>query len=394
MINDRLISELRYKSESTDLDFKSEQYRFSGAGEYEKSEILKDILAIANSWRDGTGYILLGLKDNRPNPAEIVGISESIDDSRLQEFVNSKVTPKLTFRYEEHVYEEKKIGIIIIPKQKRPFYISNNYGKLKSNIVYVRRGSSTGEANPIEVGQMAMEDSARGKIHINLSALTSDYKPIPETIELEFLKFPKKLPDFESKVERSGTLGYFPTPNMWHDNKSFWREYAEFIRVQSALIEINFTIKNTSETLISNAKLEIRFEPMNEQSLEIIKGKDLPTEPEMKWSSMFGRSHYADITQINSAMEIDESSTTPTCQIQFGALLPSEEKRSPDTLAIIPSLPGKFKIHLRILAAELSFPQESEITIEAIGEETSPTIDELENIYGRSLLERYQAESK
>lgn len=131
MINDRLISELRYKSESTDLDFKSEQYRFSGAGEYEKSEILKDILAIANSWRDGTGYILLGLKDNRPNPAEIVGISESIDDSRLQEFVNSKVTPKLTFRYEEHVYEEKKNWHYHNPKTKKAFLYLQQLRKAK-----------------------------------------------------------------------------------------------------------------------------------------------------------------------------------------------------------------------------------------------------------------------
>ncbi|EPB7243871.1 RNA-binding domain-containing protein [Pseudomonas aeruginosa] len=61
-----LLNMLRYKSESTDIDFKSAQYRFNSGTEADKSELLKDILAIANSWRDGIGYILLGFKDQRP----------------------------------------------------------------------------------------------------------------------------------------------------------------------------------------------------------------------------------------------------------------------------------------------------------------------------------------
>ena len=48
-----LLNMLRYKSEGTDIDFKSAQYRFTRGTEEEKSELLKDILAIANSWRDG-----------------------------------------------------------------------------------------------------------------------------------------------------------------------------------------------------------------------------------------------------------------------------------------------------------------------------------------------------
>lgn len=61
-----LLNMLRYKSESTDIDFKSAQYRFNSGTEADKSELLKDILAIANSWRDGTGYILLGFRISAP----------------------------------------------------------------------------------------------------------------------------------------------------------------------------------------------------------------------------------------------------------------------------------------------------------------------------------------
>ncbi|RTZ47447.1 hypothetical protein EKL30_00025 [Candidimonas sp. SYP-B2681] len=66
MVNNELLDALRYKNEGTDLDFKIEQYRFAGGNDFEKSEMLKDILAMANAWRDGTGYILLGFKDTDP----------------------------------------------------------------------------------------------------------------------------------------------------------------------------------------------------------------------------------------------------------------------------------------------------------------------------------------
>ena len=111
---EQLLNRLRYKSEGTDIDFKSKQYGFAGANELQKSEMLKDILAMANAWREGPAYILLGFLDRRPHPAEVVGITEHIDDSTLQEFVNSKVKPKLTFHYEEHVYAGQTVGVITI----------------------------------------------------------------------------------------------------------------------------------------------------------------------------------------------------------------------------------------------------------------------------------------
>lgn len=98
MTTDEILDALRYKSEGTDLDFKQAQYRFVKASENDKAELLKDIVAIANSWRDGTGYILVGFKDSSPHPAETVGITEHLDDASVQQFVNSKVKPKLDFQ--------------------------------------------------------------------------------------------------------------------------------------------------------------------------------------------------------------------------------------------------------------------------------------------------------
>ena len=66
MLTDALIEELRYKGEGSDLDYKSERYPFAKASDEEKSEILKDILALANTHRDGTAHILMGFKESPP----------------------------------------------------------------------------------------------------------------------------------------------------------------------------------------------------------------------------------------------------------------------------------------------------------------------------------------
>ena len=50
----KLLEGLLHEAEGTALDFKSSQYPFENATEAEKSELLKDILAFANSWRRTT----------------------------------------------------------------------------------------------------------------------------------------------------------------------------------------------------------------------------------------------------------------------------------------------------------------------------------------------------
>lgn len=391
MVNNELLDSLRYKSEGTDLDFKSEQYHFAGGNEFEKSEMLKDILAIANAWRDGTGYILLGFKDNRPHLAEVVGISEFIDDSRLQQFVNSKVKPKLTFRYEEHLYEGKTIGVIAIPKQKRPFYIANPYGKLKNNVAYVRRGSSTEEAEPTEVAAMALADFGRGRVLLDLSVLTPENEVLPETVTRKYLTFPEKLPDYESPPERLGTLDVFRA-RIWHDNKAYWREYAEYARVNAGLVEMKFILMNRSEMSLSNAKLEVSVKPLDGQSFCMLVGADLPDEPSRQWSSTQGQRSLPEMPDRREARVIvDESGVHPVCHVRFGSLLPGEKGSSSDSLAILPSGPGKLQLHFRILAGELTAPRESERFLELTGESTFLDIAELDDMYSQALLARYQA---
>jgi len=50
-INNSLIETLLFGEEGVDLDFKRDQYKFLKATENEKGELLKDIIAFANSWQ-------------------------------------------------------------------------------------------------------------------------------------------------------------------------------------------------------------------------------------------------------------------------------------------------------------------------------------------------------
>jgi Putative DNA-binding domain len=374
-----LLSSLRYKTEGTDVDFKGAQYRFVGGGDDEKSEMLKDILAIANAWREGPGYILLGFKDRRPHPAEVVGISESIDDAKLQQFVNSKVRPKLTFHYEEHLYDGMTVGVITIPKQKRPFFLGSPFGKLKKNIVYVRRGSSTDEAEPTEVTDMGLADAGRGRVRLDMSVLTRKNEDLPNTFSLTFLRFPEVLPDYESPPPSRGPFE-FRLPSMWRDNTHFWRQYAKYARLNAALIEMKFVLRNRSEMQLSNAKLEVSAEALEGQRLHLLAGSDLPEAPNRQWSEIHGLRSLPEVLDRREArLIVDEGGVVPTCHVRFGSLLPGEEGRSSDTLAIVPSDPGKLRLRFRILAGEIPEPQEEERILETTGKVVRLDVDGLNN---------------
>ena len=362
-----LLSMLRYKSEGTDIDFKSAQYRFTRGTEEEKSELLKDILAIANAWRDGPGYILLGFKENRPHPAEIIGIQESIDDSRLQQFVNSKVKPKLTFSYEEHLYDGKKVGVITIPKQKRPFYITSAYGKLKSNVVYVRRGSSTDEAEPPEAIAMANDDNGRGDVRVELSVLTPQNEALPSSFAHTYLQFTEEFPDFVMNRKSSGPFDMHLSSSLERDNSDFWREYAEYTQVDEALIQMQFVLVNRSAMQLSSAKLEVVVEALDSQPFQMIAGSDIPERPKSTWNLASLVTVHEVLAKQKANLVLDESGQTPVCHIRLGSLLPGEQGRS-ETLAIIPQGPGRLCLRLRILGSELAVPIEQEHVIETTGE--------------------------
>jgi hypothetical protein len=147
------------RSEGDTLDFKKDNYRFKNGSKNEKSELLKDILAMANAWKATEAYIVIGVQEVSGKARDVCGVTPELSDSDVQQFVNSKTNRPVAFAIEHAQHEGKQLTVIrVLQNQSRPIFLTEGYGRLKSNVVYIRRGSSTDEASPDEIAEMAKQD--------------------------------------------------------------------------------------------------------------------------------------------------------------------------------------------------------------------------------------------
>jgi len=124
-----------------------------------KSEIIKDVVSIANAHGTTEGYIIYGVNPELDNP--LVGICSSIDDATLQQLVNSKINKPISFVYHEQTIDHVRIGILTIQKnQIRPFMLTKDYGVLKKGTTPIRRGSSSDLATEQDL-QLMFSDTKR-----------------------------------------------------------------------------------------------------------------------------------------------------------------------------------------------------------------------------------------
>src|SRR3984885_6689760 len=114
-MNAALLESLLHRSESETLDFKEGQYAFVGATPEQKSELLKDILAFANAWRDTPAYILNGMREGKHAKSVVVGIQDQLDDHSLQQFVNGKTNRPVAFSYTAFPTDGVQIAVLTIP---------------------------------------------------------------------------------------------------------------------------------------------------------------------------------------------------------------------------------------------------------------------------------------
>lgn len=380
MLSDDAIDALRFKSEGTDLDFKRRQYRLSKTDEADKAELLKDILAMANASRDGPAYILIGFAERKPHPAEVVGIADSLDDAQLQQFVNSKVKPKLAFRYEERMYEDKQIGVITIPKQPRPFYLANSYGSLKSNVVYVRRGSSTDEAEPPEIAKMTIADAGRGTANVEVSVRDSHGDELPAVIDVIFLKF-SEMPDYAPR--RRSDISGLASISLWTDNSRFYRQAASFLAKYYSVIDVRFEIANHSGFSLTGTKLETFIEAPDGQIIALMTGDDFPEAPVTGWNQYDHLSHLPNQTNVAPRLFLVRRPQGLECHSLFETLLPGETGVSDDWLAVLAASPGRLRFVIRLLANELEQPMEFSREVEVTGAVEAHDVEGLKQYWQR-----------
>lgn len=369
MLSDALLEELRYRGEGSDLDYKAERYPFAKANDEEKSELLKDILALSNTHRDGAAYILIGFRENPPHPAEVVGLPPdgAVDDSRLQEFVNGKLETKLAFRYEELLFDGKHIAVISIPKQQRPFYLKKDYGKLSKEVVYVRRGSATGIASPREIAMMGAANTARGEARISLSFQTPENRPLPLAFEKEFLIFPKDLPDLEP--DRSSM---FRVPGLGV-NENYFRDGAYYHSSRRRVIQARLSLENQSEYSLGDAHLEVTCRCPEGESVSLLRADCMPEEPESSYLARIA----SNLEFVHHGVSIDERGSEPVAHVALGTIRPGQTVRAEEDLALLPSGPGSYRLQVRVLANEIPTPRLIEHLFEVAGPVTEVSLSDL-----------------
>ena len=250
-MDEQEVERLLYSGESDALDFKRDQYPLTNNDE--KGELVKDILAFANSWRTTEAFILVGVDETKvAGKSTLVGVSTHLKDSDIQQLVNSKTNRKVTFIYEPVSFQGYDIGVIMVPVQERPSVLTGNFGKLSKDTVYVRRGSSTDTAGATEILNMArasispsftleladIENRQRlgTSITLNSTIVTYDNDKIPL----------KRFAPFSPQV----MLGL--------GNTHYYRHLARYIAEVDLLSEIGFYVRNEGSVLAPNVRVVIQ----------------------------------------------------------------------------------------------------------------------------------------
>lgn len=381
MISDDELEQLRHKGESVDLDFKQAHYPFVGASDHQKSELLKDIMAMANAYRSGPAYILIGFEDKAPHPAEVVGISagEHIDDATLQQFVHSKIDPLLEFHYEERLFAGKHVAVITIPKQVRPFAPKKDFGILRKNVALVRRGSSTDEVSLYEMTKMTLADAgASKKASVDLRIDSDDNEPLPEQMELTFLRF-GDLPDYEEESYIELGNGYrAPMPSTRIVNRDYYQEAAEYHSIFNRLLPVRLSLANHSEFALEEVKLELSCSAPSGESIELRRYDDLPDEPTSGYEIYRAGAFRTMSERLHETVSVDERAREPVCHVLLGTLRPGEVGNAETDIALLPSGPGNYKLRVRILAKEISTPIVKEHAISFDGQVRQLELEDLE----------------
>jgi len=389
MISDEELEQLRYKGESADLDFKQGQYSFAGASDHEKSELAKDIMAMANAYRSDAGYILIGFKDLSPHPAEIIGISanDHIDDAALQQFVRSKIDPVLEFQYEERIFDGKHIAVITIPKQPRPFAPKQDFGKLRKNVALVRRGSSTDEASLLEMARMTLADAGSSKTaRVELRVDTQDNDPLPAHLTASFLTF-GELPDYEEdNWIDMGNGVRSRLPSMSLINRDYYRESAVYQATLHRQVLVRLSLANQSDFALGEVKLELACSSPHGASVQMLRADDLPEEPRSSDHLHLLGGFRGVVERLGEKVVVDSRSNEPLCHVFLGTLRPGETGRAEADIALLPSAPGNYVLRVRILAKELTSPIIKDHAIEIDGDAKHIELEDLESlVFGKYL---------
>ncbi len=369
----QILERLLYENESEMLDFKSEQYLFGGATNDEKSELLKDILAFANTWRRANAYILIGVEEVQGGRSAVLGVTHHLDDAKLQQFVNSKTQRPVHFSYNASKLDGRDVGIIFIPLQERPIYLTKDFGKLKKETVYARRGSSTDIASPDEIVKMgqtsAVEDETAPLLQLEFfdgtNLLTLGNSIQIETVNL-ILPEDQEIPDYGST--RYGNL---VLPDLTA-NKDYYRDVAHYLKKIYGYSHVDFRVINDGNIVAKDVNIEIIVKDTS-GNLFFCESNDIPDEP----PSTNRLAPYFPTCDVNPDIWVDRSRDSWIINAELGKIQPKAHAYTSSGLFIGSKTPTKLSMVAKVFADNLFLPKSYNLSIEIQTEIKSLSVEEL-----------------
>ena len=352
-----LVERLLHEEEGPALDFKRDQYPFDGQDNQTKSELLKDILSFVNSWRRTTAYILIGVEEVKGDRCDVIGVSEHLDDADLQQFVDSKTNRPVTFQYRQVHVDGVDIGMIEIPEQERPVFLSRRFGKLEQNTVYIRRGSSTAVARPDEIAQMgAVSPGAKGAERPDIVVEWADIatkEVLSVSHVTKSLTLDPRLPDHTFDIPRQGLAFGVTALAIDGPSTTYSEEIIDYATQMSFFCPIGVKFSNRGSAAGKNV-IFVGSIAKNE-GLEI---RDDLYEPSAFRSIMLPRA-----TEFQRRLPPDEAvvslrsfSDRWELNVELGDMRPGDEVWTDDYIYIGSSLPGTMVLEAEIRAENIPEP--------------------------------------
>jgi hypothetical protein len=374
-----LFEVLLYQNESETLDFKEDQYAFDGATDIQKSELLKDILAFANSWRREDAYILIGVREVRGGRSIVCGASGHLLNRNLQQFVNSKINRPITFSYAENEFDGHKVGILAVPIQDRPFFLTKDYGRLKAKTVYVRRGDTTDEASPDEIYKMGSVVN-RPESQPTLQLAFADLQKRSElgtelTLECKLYNLPKpdSIPDYGRQPAGPFGIDLHADIGANHD---FLRDIAEFVYRCGILQPIGFVVKNPSTVAATNVNLRFR---VPSSAVQVCSKDEMPSKPSSnKFANMVGRSVFH-----KSGVTVSRHGDSHDIRIEMGTVQPGIDEWCTEEIFVGGPRAFDLPLEITLSADNLRFPQVQTLTVRGVVESEDLPVREITNIAKR-----------
>lgn len=131
--------------ESDYLDYKAAVYDLKSS----RNEFIKDVLAMANTPRLGSAFLVFGVRWSPESGSEVVGLEKQVDDVDFQNaFSTDRAQPLPRFVYKPLQISGKQVGVLEIPRcDNGPYTPVKDYDQyLQAGAVYFRRGTENDRA--------------------------------------------------------------------------------------------------------------------------------------------------------------------------------------------------------------------------------------------------------